>query len=896
MFRRRLTALLPQRSLITRLTLSIGLLALSTMIIESVVLVWTAHVQLETLTSQRLDDEADQFAALLNRSMFERSSELEMFATLDQLRDPDGLLASKRTLLEQLQRSHLDYAWIGFADPSGRILVGTAGQFVGEDVSTLPWFQGGLRGSYVGDVPAALPIAKQLPNAGDEAPYFAELAVPILDDAGQVQGVLGAYLGWQWASELQQLFQATPRDATQPEAVVVSANNVIVVGPAALLRQRLELPSIVAARAGTVGVLQERWPDGIAYLTAFRASAGHRDVASLGWVVLVRQPTTSAFELIMQTELPILLGNLMLVALLAGVAWLIGRQILAPLHRIALAADRVHQNGAPIDIPLLPGEDELAGLARSLRALVQTLSSSERALLGANMQLQHELGQRQRAEAANYQSEERFRMLTEGVEDYAIYLLDKWGNIISWNAGAARIKGYNSDEIIGRSFAIFYLPSDLKEGKPLQALEAAARLGRHEDEGERVRKDGTRFWANVVITALHNDQGRLRGFIKITRDVTARRQDQAKLLASQARLEAIVVSAMDAIISTNEQQQIVLFNPAAEQLFGYQAALILGQPLDCLLPERYRQIHRSHISMFGAGGETNRSVHASEQRMALRANGEEFPIESSISQIKVDGEQLYTVVLRDIGARIRLEAQLRQAQKLETVGRLAGGIAHDFNNLLTVISGSVELAASALEPSSPAQPDLEAIQDAAMRGSTLTRQLLAFARQQVMTPQQLHLGTLVTNLRGLLQRLLGSTMRLQIRVAPALGTVLADPGQLEQVLVNMAVNARDAMTTGGTLLIELNNVELSAETLDGAELAPGAYLRLAVSDTGEGMSPAVQAHIFEPFFTTKSPDQGSGLGLATCYGIIAQHRGRIVCTSAPGQGTTFTIYLPRSAE
>jgi two-component system, cell cycle sensor histidine kinase and response regulator CckA len=254
-------------------------------------------------------------------------------------------------------------------------------------------------------------------------------------------------------------------------------------------------------------------------------------------------------------------------------------------------------------------------------------------------------------------------------------------------------------------------------------------------------------------------------------------------------------------------------------------------------------------------------------------------------------------ISRDITARKRLEAQFRHAQKMEGIGRLAGGVAHDFNNLLTAITGYAELARDTLAPDDPLDGDLQAILDAANRATALTRQLLVFARKQVLEPQVLQLNELVLNLDKLLRRLIGEDIEFVTLPAPELWSVKADANQIEQILVNLAINARDAMPRGGKLTIEIANVLLDAAYVRqhmGARR--GSYVMLAVSDTGVGMPPEVQARVFEPFFTTKEAGKGTGLGLATCYGIVKQHGGSIWVYSEVGHGTTFKVYLPRTTE
>jgi two-component system cell cycle sensor histidine kinase/response regulator CckA len=368
---------------------------------------------------------------------------------------------------------------------------------------------------------------------------------------------------------------------------------------------------------------------------------------------------------------------------------------------------------------------------------------------------------------------------------------------------------------------------------------------------------------------------------------------------AEARFAAVLDVTAEAIIAVDEGQRIVMFNASAERTFGYTAGEVQGQPLDMLLPPQVAAAHRQHILAFAAATEASpRSM--SERHGALvgrRKDGSEFPIEASIAKLTQEGQTIFTVFLRDVSARRQLETQLIQAQKMEAIGQLAGGIAHDFNNLLTAITGYIELALDALPPGQPIYSDLTEAQKAAQRAATLTAQLLAFARKQIIDVRVLDLNRLVLELDKLLRRVLGEHIELITQPTPCLGQVKVDPGQIEQVIVNLAVNARDAMPNGGKLMIETANTVLGSDYAHRhAGVTPGAYVMLVVSDTGSGMDAAVQGHIFEPFFTTKAPGKGTGLGLATCYGIVKQHGGHIELYSKAGYGSTFKIYLPQVEE
>lgn len=363
------------------------------------------------------------------------------------------------------------------------------------------------------------------------------------------------------------------------------------------------------------------------------------------------------------------------------------------------------------------------------------------------------------------QSEERFRLLVEGVRDHAIFMLDPEGVVVSWNAGAEHIFGFSEEEAIGSRLEDLYSPENWQTEPPHYALEQAAAAGRFEDEGWHVTKDGRRFRASTVTTALRNGEGRLRGFSRITRDVTEK--------------------------------------------------------------------------------------HA-------------------------------------------LEQQLRHAQKLEAVGRLAGGVAHEFNNSATAILGYSSLIIEKFPQDNQLRHYAEEIHKAGHRAAAVTRQLLAFSRQKILQPTTVNLNDVVGDIEKMLRRLLGENIRVLTVLDPYLGSVKADPTGMAQVIINLALNARDAMPEGGDLTIETINIEVGRELAgENQQVSPGPHVRLRVSDTGAGLDKQAAAHLFEPFFTTKPVGIGTGLGLSTVYGTIKQSGGGILVFSEPGRGTTFEIYLPR---
>jgi two-component system cell cycle sensor histidine kinase/response regulator CckA len=381
-----------------------------------------------------------------------------------------------------------------------------------------------------------------------------------------------------------------------------------------------------------------------------------------------------------------------------------------------------------------------------------------------------------------------------------------------------------------------------------------------------------------------------RANAELQAEVVERKQAEEALRASQRLLQGIVDNAAAAIYVKDIDGRYLLVNRGFEDLFHVTRDQIRGQTDAALFAPDRAQAARAHdLRVLEANGPLQwEELHPQEDGMhsyvALK-----FPLHDST------GRAFATCgISTDITERKRLEAQLMQSQKLESIGRLAGGVAHDFNNILTAILGYGEIVTRELAPDNPLVEDVEEIKLAAERAGRLTRQLLIFARRGVVEPRLLDLSELTVNLAHLLRRLIGEHVELVVHASPKPWPVRADAGQLEQVLVNLAVNARDAMPRGGRLVIETANVEVGAgesgEVHPG--LAPGFYLRLVVSDTGSGMSPETRTHLFEPFFTTKG-GRGTGLGLATCHGIVQQCGGSIFCNSEEGRGTTFTIYLPR---
>jgi two-component system cell cycle sensor histidine kinase/response regulator CckA len=637
---------------------------------------------------------------------------------------------------------------------------------------------------------------------------------------------------------------------------------------------------------------------------------------------------------------------------------------------------------------------------------------------------------------------DQLQLLVENIHEYAIFVLDTEGNIATWNASAQRLKGYTAEEVVGQHFSILYGPDDVASRKPWRELEIVRDAGRLEDEGWRFRKDGTRFWANVVITALRDSTGALRGFGKVTRDMTDRRlarlieqqylEERAHAQAeavfaerarkvmetlreSEAQFRLLLNSTAEGIYGLDTAGVCTFCNPAAARLLGYAGPeFLIGKRLHPLIHHSYHDGHpypmeqcRIHGAFVGGEGQhvvdevfwrsdetsfpveywsypvrkgdtvvgsvvtfvdiTERrraeeelrekearfrqlteasfdGVILSERGVVIEVNpgfaemfGYEQPevigrsvidfvAEESLAaareRIAKNMEGRYEVIgkrkdggkiileaagkthvaanritritaLRDVTHQRALEERFRQSQKMEAIGRLAGGVAHDFNNLLTVILSYTDMMLQDRPEDDSSREDLIQIREASIVAASLTRQLLAFSRQQVIEPKLLDLNDVLARSGKMLQRLIGEDIELIVIPAPHPVVVRVDAGQIDQVIMNLAVNARDSMPKGGCLTIEIAQMEMdSAYAREHWPAKPGLYGLLTVTDTGTGMDAETRARIFEPFFTTKESGKGTGLGLATVYGIVKQSNGFIWLYSEPGHGTTFKIYLP----
>ncbi|HWO88849.1 MAG TPA: PAS domain S-box protein [Gemmatimonadales bacterium] len=471
------------------------------------------------------------------------------------------------------------------------------------------------------------------------------------------------------------------------------------------------------------------------------------------------------------------------------------------------------------------------------------------------------------------------------------------GTIRTWNAAAERLYGYTEAEAVGQHIGLIVPPERRAEAASI--LERISRGERVESlDTERIRKDGSRLHVSVSISPVRDATGRVIGASAIERDITERMRVEQALREAAQLLEGIS-SASPAVLHTMTVQDNgtlvptwVSRNVTAVLGFSVDEALAPGWWTAHVHPDDRAECLARMEQLLARGS----LVH--EYRF-LRKDGTVVWIRDELRVVRDSAGRPRQVMgaWLDTTEQHRLEEQFLQAQKMESVGRLAGGVAHDFNNLLTVITGTVDLALRGLQEGDPLAEDLKEIQRAARRGAALTQHLLAFSRRQVFQPKVVNLNETLAELEPMVRRLLGEDIRLVTVLGGATGNVRVDPGQLTQVVMNLVVNSRDAMPSGGTLTLETANVDLD-EAYAGRHLGvtPGPYVMLAVTDTGSGMDEATRQRAFEPFFTTKGAGRGTGLGLSTVYGIVKQSGGNIWVYSEPGVGTTFKIYLPRVAE
>jgi PAS domain S-box-containing protein len=486
------------------------------------------------------------------------------------------------------------------------------------------------------------------------------------------------------------------------------------------------------------------------------------------------------------------------------------------------------------------------------------------------------------------------RALVEQIRDHAIFMMDPEGRNRTWNEGVRRLLGYTEAEFLGRHASQLFTPEDRAAGVPERELAFAAEYGSASDERWLVRKDGTRFWASGMTTRIDDPRGDLMGFAKIFRDLTVERQFQDALQRSEERYRLATRAAHEAIWDRDLNTSTTTWSDNFEQLFGYppdEVGLDFAWWEERIHPEdRARVTDGIRIAV-----ETGAPHWEADYRFRHRSGRYALVEDRAYIMRSTDGVPLRMLgSMGDVTERRRTEEALRHAQHLEALGRLAGGVAHELNNMLMVIIGDTGFLDKSLPVGDERRKLTHSVLSSAERSATLARQLLAFAQREMTLPVQLDLNAVVQAMEPMIRPLLGNAITLELRLASDLAPVLVDRSQLEQILVNLLLNARDAMPQGGRVTIETQpaHFENAAQADHPAtRIDPGHYVLLAVSDTGVGMDPDTLERAFEPFFTTKPVGQGTGLGLASVYGAVKQQGGYVWAYSEQGRGTVIKVYL-----
>ncbi len=532
-------------------------------------------------------------------------------------------------------------------------------------------------------------------------------------------------------------------------------------------------------------------------------------------------------------------------------------------------------------------EEELRNAHDELEQRVQNRTAE---LRNANIQLLAEISQHQRAQ-------ERLRLLSSAVEQMSegVAVADLNGSILLTNDAFARLHGYEKEELIGKHLSTFH-PAD-----EMPAVEAANRqikeTGEFNGEIDHKRRDGTVFLCVMHNTLLKDERGQAVGLIGTMRDITEEKDAEEALRVSEERFRALIENASDGLLVMSAKGELLYTSPSVERMLGHKATYLSGRGIvELVHDEDVGRIQREMASLI------KDPTLLPRVQVRLRHCDGSWRVVEAVTSNLLDNPAVHGVVMnfRDITDHFEAEEalrnseqQLRQAQKMEAIGRLAGGVAHDFNNLLTAILGFGRLAMDKLPEGHPARTDIDEVLHGGESATKLTQQLLAFGRKQIFQIQPIELNDVVLSVDHLLRQTLGEDIELVTMLGHDLGSVLVDPGSLEQVLVNLAVNARDAMPKGGKLFIQIERIRLGQEfcnTHVGAK--PGAYLALSVRDTGCGMDENIREHAFEPFFTTKQKGQGTGLGLSTVYGIVNQCGGYVELVSGVEEGAEVRIYFP----
>jgi PAS domain S-box-containing protein len=619
----------------------------------------------------------------------------------------------------------------------------------------------------------------------------------------------------------------------------------------------------------------------------------------VGWesVNLAGGPQVTVIEtvpyarlLISGAALPSALGALLALLGALPVAVLLARSLSRPLAQMTKAVS-CFARGEAFSIPA-DAKGEVGVLARAFSHMAAEVGEKTDAL-------KREVDERRRVESEIREYAERERLFIAVVEssDDAVITKSLDGVITGWNAAAEQLFGFSAQEAVGNKIDII-VPVELRGEIPGIMDKIAHGQKVEHYETTRTCKDGRRLEVSLSISPVKSAQGAIIGAAKVAREITQRKKTEQALLDSERMARGIIDTALDAFIQLDDTGTIIDWSPKAEAMFGWSRAEAVGQTVrDLIMIPENRIAHSEGLVQFLSVARISGTAGRRYEAPSLRRDGKAIDTEVSLTALRLGDRYVINGFIRDVTEKKTAEEHIRQAQKMEAVGQLTGGIAHDFNNMLTVITGTIEILADAVADKPEIAAIATLISEAADRGAELTGHLLAFARKQPLRPREIDINALMADSTKLLKRALGEHIEIELKTDPAAWKALIDPTQLTSALLNLAVNARDAMPNGGRLTLETRNTELDQDYADAnGEVLPGNYVMIAVSDTGSGIPKAIRDKIFEPFFSTKEIGKGTGLGLSMVYGFVKQSSGHINVYSEEGFGTTFKIYLPQGGS
>ena len=870
----------------TRLTVMILLLTVVTVATGAVALYYVEQ-RLVAVAGENLSFATAQTAHSLDRLLLERHGDAQMMARA--FSKEAGNLGFLTEYLVWMRTHYPLYLWLGVIDAEGRVVATSDAASVGQDYGKSVWFRAvrESRASHVGDVE---------PYEAAGGVDSVALTAPIIGSQGEFLGVVSTRVG---LPAIEEQVTKTVRLFERQEGFIGTIEYQFMLSDGTVFLdsdlehkgyvnlKRMELPSALVSERDTLGygyVEEQHLRRHVPVVTGYARAGAGGPLEGLQWTVLLRVDR---------------------------------RDIVAPIQSVLW---KLGVAGALVVVPLLGFLLWSAGRLRQEWAQAELESVRARA-----------------AEGALRESEAKSRVIVETALD-AVVVMDSGGRITEWNGRAETIFGWPRTEAIGLMLAETIIPPAYREAHE-RGLRRFFATGQGPFLNRRVEitachRDGREFPVELAITPAR--QGNVYTFSAFVRDITQRKESEKRQTAQLA-----VTVALSEARTLDEAAPRLL--QAVCETVGWELGAVwrMDRAATVLRCDLVWHVPSAEVKAFAALSQGTTFSKGMGLPGRIWAKGEpvwivdvlddaNFPRAAGAAQAGLHGAIGFPIILNgellgvleffsrrvrppdeelfrmmaEIGIKVGqfierglLEEQLRQSQKMDSIGRLAGGIAHDFNNLLTVINGYSQLLVSQLDETDERRNKAEEIKNAGDRAAALTRQLLAFSRKQILAARVLDLHELVAGMNGMLRRVIGEDIDLVTVSGMSLGSIKADPGQIEQVIVNLVVNARDAMPTGGRLTIETANVDVDAPLLSRAgHVQPGAYVMLAVSDTGCGMDPHTRANMFEPFFTTKERGKGTGLGLATVYGIVRQSGGHILVSSEIGFGTTVKVYLPRAQE